>query len=71
MRLLAEISSFTSVEEQTSSPKNLKQRKYAELFADTRANPEELPETAFPLSFNILAQEQQKEQALKRKSLIK
>ena len=61
MRLLAEAFAITPTEEQPSSPKNLKQRKFSQLFTDTRANPEELPEMAFPLSFKILAQEHQKD----------
>ena len=67
MRLSAEAFAFTPVEVHNPSPKNHKQGRLAEVFANTRANAQELPETAFPLSFRILAQEQQKDETLKKK----
>ena len=70
MRLLAEAFAFTPVEEHSPSTKDLKRGKLAQVFANTRAQarvPEELPSTAYPLSFRILAQEQQKDETLKKK----
>ena len=56
MSLLAE--SFTSalVEVHSPSPHNYKHDRLAEVFVNKRETPQELPETAFPLKFRILAQ---------------
>ena len=60
MRLLAQSFAFTPVEVQPPLPTFQKQCRLAQIFATTRSTVEEieLPTTAFPLSFRILAQEQ-------------
>ena len=67
LRLLSEAFAMIPVEEPTTLPANLKRGKLAEVFAFTRSDVNELPATAFPISFKILAQEQQKDQALQKK----
>ena len=69
MRLLAQTFSFTPVEIQLSAPTFQKQGRLAQVFATTRSTVKklELPTTAFPISFRILTQEQQKEQTPKKK----
>ena len=54
-------------EELTPLPVNLKRGRLVEVFVFTRSDVNELPEIAFPISFKILAQEQQKYQALQKK----
>ena len=69
MRLLAQAFAYTPAEVQPTSPTFQKQGKLAQVFANTRSTVQEaeLPNTAFPLSFRILAQEQQKDETLKKK----
>ena len=69
MRLLAQAFAFTPAEMQPPAPTFQKQGKLAQVFATTRSTTQELelPTTAFPISFRILAQEQQKDKTLKKK----
>ena len=68
MRLLAEAFAYNPVEEPNNQPSaNLKTGRLAEMFVTTRAAAQELPIDSFPLSYRLIAQEQQKDQALKKK----
>lgn len=68
MRLLVQSFTFTLNEVQKTSPTYKKRGKLSQVFATTRSivQETELPITAFPLSFRILAQEQQKDETLKK-----
>ena len=68
LRKLAEAFSIMPVSNANyKSSANFKKGKLADLFVTTRAEAQELPLTSFPLSYKLIAQEQQKEQALKQK----
>ena len=72
MRLLAEAFAYNPVDEPNNQLSvRLKRGKLAEIFVTTWASAQELPIDSFPLSYRFIAQEQQKDQALKKKVIDK
>ena len=71
MSLLVESFAFIPAEEQPPSPENLKQGRLTEVSVFTRVDVNELPEIAFPITFKIIFKEQQQDQTLQKKPMIK